>query len=326
VTDGRPLVLQRTLSHGLGRSHERSSRWLAIASVIALLVSFAALYARYPAFEGVLQIVSGGRVSPDSRAVFSRDLLAAAMFAATASALLAALAAPRWRHQIDVFIRRDALHDCALATPNPYVVMSWATLSGLLVIGLWAQRGLGTFVQFLFRKEGPLEDLTFVLELAGAALCLLAARAWKVREPPSMGVARGLYAALGLVLFLVAMEEISWGQTLFGFATPDGWARMNYQHETSIHNLVDRSALTAAWKIVSISFGVGALAIVALGSRFPRSLVSVLAPHSALVPLALCAAYAGAWLHPELVELLLSIFFAFYGYRIWRAASSNRTA
>jgi hypothetical protein len=138
-----------------------------------------------------------------------------------------------------------------------------------------------------------------------------------------MRVARGLYAALGLLLFFVAMEEISWGQTLFGFATPEGWARINHQHETSIHNLVDRSALTAAWKIVSVSFGVGVVAMVALGLRFPRSLVSILAPHPTLVPLALCAAYAGAWLHPELIELLLSIFFAFYGYRIWRAARSS---
>lgn len=44
---------------------------------------------------------------------------------------------------------------------------------------------------------------------------------------------------LGLaILFLVAFgEEISWGQRIFGWSTPESLARVNYQQETNIHNL-----------------------------------------------------------------------------------------
>jgi PAS domain S-box-containing protein len=55
-----------------------------------------------------------------------------------------------------------------------------------------------------------------------------------------------------------------------------------------------------------------------------------IAPHPALVPLALCVTFAGLRQHPEMVELLLSVFFAFYTYRIWliarHAARVARTA
>jgi len=57
-----------------------------------------------------------------------------------------------------------------------------------------------------------------------------------------------LVLLLGCVFF--AGEELSWGQHLFGWQTPDGWAEVNRQKETNLHNTVaifdklPRSALT----------------------------------------------------------------------------------
>jgi PAS domain S-box-containing protein len=220
---------------------------------------------------------------------------------------------------------RDPLSTWRLFTPRAGLVLVFATLCGVFVIGLWRFHGrMGPFVMHLFAKEGPLEDLTFALELAGAVLCFMAAWRWPLRTPVSMNVARILVAALGGLLFLVGMEEINWGQTLFDFATPDAWSRINYQHETSIHNLVDKTVLTRAWKIVAALFALGVLAIVALAARFPRSLAAIIAPPPTLVPLALCAAYAGLRLHPEMIELLMSVFFTFYSYRMWTATRRTR--
>lgn len=36
----------------------------------------------------------------------------------------------------------------------------------------------------------------------------------------------------------MAMEEISWGQRLFGWETPAAWAALNHQGETNLHNLI----------------------------------------------------------------------------------------
>ena len=43
-----------------------------------------------------------------------------------------------------------------------------------------------------------------------------------------------MWALAGLV---VLGEEISWGQRIFGFATPEGLAAVNYQREFNFHNL-----------------------------------------------------------------------------------------
>ncbi len=43
---------------------------------------------------------------------------------------------------------------------------------------------------------------------------------------------------LSLVLLFGAGEEISWGQRVFGFATPEEINKLNVQHEFNIHNLV----------------------------------------------------------------------------------------
>jgi len=48
---------------------------------------------------------------------------------------------------------------------------------------------------------------------------------------------RYLYLALAVGLFLSAMEEISWGQRLFGWGTPAALEEINFQGETTLHNV-----------------------------------------------------------------------------------------
>ncbi|MDB5279793.1 MAG: hypothetical protein JWR61_4748 [Ferruginibacter sp.] len=43
---------------------------------------------------------------------------------------------------------------------------------------------------------------------------------------------------LALILFFGAGEEISWGQRVFGFATPEEINKINVQHEFNIHNMI----------------------------------------------------------------------------------------
>lgn len=46
------------------------------------------------------------------------------------------------------------------------------------------------------------------------------------------------YYLLAVFCILVALEEISWGQTLFNWKTPSLFQEYNFQQETSLHNLV----------------------------------------------------------------------------------------
>ena len=49
---------------------------------------------------------------------------------------------------------------------------------------------------------------------------------------------RWFFVVLGLALFYTVMEEISWGQRIFGFETPEFFREHNLQRETNLHNML----------------------------------------------------------------------------------------
>ena len=75
----------------------------------------------------------------------------------------------------------------------------------------------------------------------------------------------------GLCCFYVLGEEISWGQHIFGWVTPEEWARLNDQNETNAHN-------TSTWldqkprALLEIGVLVGGLIIPALKKWMPEKL------------------------------------------------------
>lgn len=83
-------------------------------------------------------------------------------------------------------------------------------------------------------EDRAIEWLTFSFFL-GAALATLAL----VRNHAARMNRRILCILLGLSVFYVvcAGEEISWGQRVFGFATPEAIIEHNQQQEFNIHNL-----------------------------------------------------------------------------------------
>ena len=78
-----------------------------------------------------------------------------------------------------------------------------------------------------------MENLTAALFLLAGVLLFLTAAAerssWR----------RGVYILGGIVLVFAAGEEISWGQRIFGFATPDFLIGVNRQHEFNVHNAIN---------------------------------------------------------------------------------------
>ena len=46
-----------------------------------------------------------------------------------------------------------------------------------------------------------------------------------------------VYAIIAFVMLLVGLEEIAWGQILFGWKTPENIAAVNAQNQTTLHNL-----------------------------------------------------------------------------------------
>lgn len=93
--------------------------------------------------------------------------------------------------------------------------------------------------QSLFREDGVVESLGALAFLIASIAFVVArfrlpapaeARSWLVRY-------QVFHLVLATLMFLAFAEEISWGQRIFGWQSPDALAEINTQGETNIHNL-----------------------------------------------------------------------------------------
>lgn len=83
-------------------------------------------------------------------------------------------------------------------------------------------------------EGGPHEALEFLLVAPACIMCaVLFLKADDRLERIWFGLAF-------LACFYIAGEEISWGQHIFGWITPEFWTEVNDQQETNLHN-------TSAW-------------------------------------------------------------------------------
>ena len=71
------------------------------------------------------------------------------------------------------------------------------------------------------------------------------------------------FILFGLGCAVVGLEEMSWGQTLFNWSTPELFASQNRQHETNLHNLAGINE--HLWSVTAL---VLTLALALLGLRW----------------------------------------------------------
>lgn len=106
----------------------------------------------------------------------------------------------------------------------------------IVIAGVVASRiDLSFYEGFLVREDGPIEWLTVLALLFGGIVCFYRMR---VLSPFRDKIFLLSLFLLGL-LFLFGMgEELSWGQRLIGWESPNFFRTHNSQMETNFHNLV----------------------------------------------------------------------------------------
>jgi cell division protein FtsW (lipid II flippase) len=111
------------------------------------------------------------------------------------------------------------------------VLCAVAVLVALGFIFVWTSTP--RFEQYI-REDGIVEWLTVFGLLAASFVCI-----YRVVNKPRNATALFLLTSLvlGLLLFIAAGEEISWGQRIFGLQTPEYFREKNLQSETNFHNL-----------------------------------------------------------------------------------------
>ncbi len=121
---------------------------------------------------------------------------------------------------------------------------------------------------------------------------------------------------LSLFCFLVAMEEISWGQRLLGYRAPDYFLEQNFQQELNIHNVIDTSLRKLMLQMILLGYGV----ILSAAGLWPPAKrlfarVGIVIPSPVLIVsfLAMSVVYAWyPWSHTgEWVELTMAFGFTY---------------
>lgn len=127
------------------------------------------------------------------------------------------------------------------------------------VIALGTYAAIYIAARFLFYKEifGLLFFEDGIFENATAVFFLLAFFIFLsifIKSNIKDNYTRFKVLLLGLFLFFVGMEEISWGQRLFDISTPEYLLERNYQLELTAHNLISARYYTYIYFVVSVCF------------------------------------------------------------------------
>lgn len=101
----------------------------------------------------------------------------------------------------------------------------------MLFISYFPLQKLYPHLSYLYMEDGFFESLTAVFAIISSLLCLISI----YYNNDYMPIKLILFA----LFFLFGMEEISWGQRIFGWNTPEVLLTINYQNETTIHNILN---------------------------------------------------------------------------------------
>jgi len=87
------------------------------------------------------------------------------------------------------------------------------------------------FDEIIFDEDGPIENATAIVYFISFVFSVAIATFFKKRK-----IFLVLFLIFAFGFLFIALEEISWGQRIFNFETPD-WFPENRQGETTFHNL-----------------------------------------------------------------------------------------
>jgi hypothetical protein len=163
-------------------------------------------------------------------------------------------------------------------------------LLGFLGAFAWLETSYPDIYYRSVQEDQALEWASFwSFFIAGGVFCLAA---WRQRR--RSGVLPWFLVGLALFCVFVAMEEISWGQRVFGHRPPDYFLAENYQQELNLHNLASTKLRLLVFRGIILGYGV-LLPLVAFIPFVHRSLdrLAIVVPPVELTP----SMFAMFWVH-----------------------------
>lgn len=90
-----------------------------------------------------------------------------------------------------------------------------------------------TFAAWYISEQGPVELSQSLIMCIGFVVALLTLRKL---NPKTQGWLMAWVGIAALACFYITFEELSWGQQILNWDTPEYWTQFNDQNETNLHN------------------------------------------------------------------------------------------
>jgi hypothetical protein len=169
---------------------------------------------------------------------------------------------------------------------RPRTLVAMWTLPIWLVLGAMVAALLGKEAYLWYASEDGFAETLQVLCYA-VALVYAARLALRMRRDRVDRRLLALYGLLCVALLFMVGEELSWGQRIFGWGTPEVLVETNKQAETNLHNIYGVGATFKRLQMVAAGYGVILPLLVVADwkplRRFGDRLVW-LVPHWSLIP------------------------------------------
>ncbi len=199
-----------------------------------------------------------------------------------------------------------------------------ALLANLLVFTIlyycyWLIQNDKSFYFSIVQEDNYIEWATTWAFIFASIGCVFGAVRGRIKFKDS----QWFYIGLSLFCFIVAMEEISWGQRFFGYRPPNYFLENNFQQDFTVHNIMSKSFRIITLKIIILGYGI-ILPLLMLIPSLRRILNSlkVVAPPLELIP-AFAATFYTYHVYPweftgEVIEFMMGLCFLFTVlFRLW---------
>lgn len=287
----------------------------------SLILSLALALGSHFLFGMIAAVLSSDRqISPDGQHQLTVALgFLGALLAAAGVICWQIKDAAGWAAIKRTFLTEASVSDLP-AYASPRLILIATTILGLfLIIHINLYSPTSELFSILYLEDGVFESLSVLITLIGT-ICLVRA-IWLMRQEPyrrSVPIwVLALLGAMALAFFLYAGEEISWGQRLLGWSTPEWIATGNVQEETNVHNYFNSYFPHVYQMFVLFPLPVLLSAWLAHSRRLSRALALIL-PHPSLIGLSLLIAGVAA-VRPqeqELIEEMIAVFILGFCVRV----------
>lgn len=120
--------------------------------------------------------------------------------------------------------------------PGGIVLQFLLSIAALLFFSVWVKYDAPSLHTWLV-EDGPIETLSAVFfGISSLGFLVVIARSSFLRTK-TYGLRYPMVLAWALLMFVFMGEEISWGQRILGFGTPEVLMAINHQQEFNLHNI-----------------------------------------------------------------------------------------